>query len=105
LAAFLRRRNPSIRVFLPADEPERTQTARELAIKLAGVAIARQGRRHGLLIGEIDDQPAREHFLAQHLREAGFVDTSAGFQMRRVITPLPIPDHAEVDDEDDVESA
>jgi ATP-dependent Lhr-like helicase len=105
LAAFLRRRNPSIRVFLPADEPERTQTARELAIKLAAVAIVRQGRRHGLLVGEIDDQPAREHFLAQHLREAGFVDTSAGFQMRRVITPLPVPDHAEVDDEDDVESA
>ena len=83
LAAFLRRRNPSIRVFLPDDEPERSQTARELAEKLADVALARQNRRQGLLIGEINDHPAREHFLAHALQEAGFVDTAAGFHMRR----------------------
>ena len=37
LAAFFRRRNPAIRVFLPEDEPERSQVARELAQKLADV--------------------------------------------------------------------
>ena len=70
LTAFLRRRNPAIRVFLPEGEPERTQAARELAKKLAELAVRGQGLRSGLLIGEINDAPAREHFLAQFL-EAG----------------------------------
>src|ERR1700733_4090009 len=91
LAAFLRRRNPAIRVFLPDSEPERMQIASELAKKLAELAVRWQGRRSGLLIGEINDAPAREHFLARVLTEAGFVDTALGFQMRRVaarVTPM-----------------
>ena len=84
LAAFLRRRNPAIRVLLPENEPERTRAARALAKTLAEVAIRRQGRRTGLLIGEINDAPAREHFLARFLEEAGFVNSAPGFQMRRV---------------------
>ena len=39
LTAFLRRRNPAIKVFLPEGEPERSQVARELAKKLAELAI------------------------------------------------------------------
>jgi ATP-dependent helicase Lhr and Lhr-like helicase len=104
LAAFLRRRNPSIRVFLPEDEPERTQFTRELAKKLAEVAIARQNRRHGMMIGEIDEQPAREHFLARFLEDAGFVDSAAGFIMRRVITALPVTEEA-ADEEEREETA
>jgi ATP-dependent Lhr-like helicase len=84
LATFLRRRNPAMRVFLPDGEPERSQVARELAKKLAELAVRRQGRRSGLLIGEINDAPARDHFLAHFLEEAGFVNTVLGFQMRRV---------------------
>jgi ATP-dependent Lhr-like helicase len=80
----LRRRNPAMRVFLPDGEPERSQVARELAKKLAELAVRRQGRRSGLLIGEINDAPARDHFLAHFLEEAGFVNTVLGFQMRRV---------------------
>jgi ATP-dependent helicase Lhr and Lhr-like helicase len=108
LAAFLRRRNTSFQIFLPEEEPLRTHMARELAKKLAEVAIARRNRRHGLLIGEINEQPAREHFMARLLVDAGFVDTSAGFQMRHVITPIPttpVPDDEELDDEDREESA
>jgi len=84
LASFFRRRNPALRVFLPESEPERSRFARELAKKLAEIAIRRQGRRTGLLIGTIDDLPAREHFLARFLEQAGFVNTTLGFQMRRV---------------------
>lgn len=84
LTAYLRRRNPSMRVFLPDGEPERSQMARELGKKLAELALRRQGRRSGLLIGEINDAPARDHFLAHFLEEAGFVNTVLGFQMRRV---------------------
>ena len=83
-AAFLRRRNPALQVFLPESEPERSQVAHELSKKLAELAIRWQGRRSGLLIGEINGAPAREHFSARFLAEAGFVNTALGFQMRRV---------------------
>jgi ATP-dependent Lhr-like helicase len=87
LTAFLRRRNPALRVLLPENEPERTRIARELAKKLAELATRWQGRRSGLLIGEINDAPAREHFLARFLEEAGFVSSAPGFHMRRVEPP------------------
>jgi ATP-dependent Lhr-like helicase len=87
LAAFFRRMNPAVRVFLPESEPELTHFARELAKKFAEVAIRRQGRKTGLLIGSINEVVAREHLLARFLEEAGFVNTALGFQMRRV-TPV-----------------
>jgi ATP-dependent Lhr-like helicase len=90
LAAFARRRNPSIQVFLPDSEPEKSQVAGQLAKKLAELAVRRQTRRQGLLIGAIDNAPAREHFLARFLEDAGFVNTTLGFQMRRV-TSIALP--------------
>ena len=97
LGAFMRRRNPSIRVFLPEEEPERTHYAKELARKLADIAIRRQSRRGGLLIGAINGAPAREHFMARFLEEAGFVSTMQGFQMRRVAPiALPAPEQNEI---------
>jgi ATP-dependent Lhr-like helicase len=90
LAAFLRRRNPAIRVLLPENEPERTRFAGELARKLAEVAIRRQTRRSGLLIGQINDAPARDHFLARFLEEAGFVPSPLGLQMLHIQEPRPI---------------
>jgi hypothetical protein len=62
LAAFLRRRNPEIRVLLPENEPERSHAAREGA----KLAASRSGGRSqtGPLIGEIDGLAARRHFLA-----------------------------------------
>jgi ATP-dependent Lhr-like helicase len=102
LAAFLRRRNPAIRVFLPENEPERSQMSRELAKKLAEVAIRRQGRRTGLLVGEIEGVAAGTHFLARFLEDAGFVATAVGFQMRRV---APVVEMPESDSEDGEESA
>jgi len=87
LAAFLRRRNPAIRVILPENEPDLSRYARELARKLAEVAIRRQTRRSGLLIGEINDAPARDHFLARFLEEAGFVPSPLGLQMLHIQEP------------------
>jgi ATP-dependent helicase Lhr and Lhr-like helicase len=102
LAAFVRRRNPAIRVFLPEDDPERSTVARALAHKLAELAAKRQAGRYGLLVGEINGEPAREHPLASFLKDAGFVDTALGFQMRRG-TPVPIStladDETDMDDE------
>jgi ATP-dependent helicase Lhr and Lhr-like helicase len=84
LCAFLRRQNPALRVFLPESEPEQSIVARALSKKLGEIAIHRQGRKTGLLIGSINGVPAREHFLARFLEDTGFVNTSLGFQMRRV---------------------
>jgi ATP-dependent helicase Lhr and Lhr-like helicase len=100
IAAFMRRRNPALRVFLPEAEPERGQFAHELAKKLAEIAIRRQTRRQGLLIGAIEGAPAREHFLARFLEDAGFVNTTLGFQMRHV-TPIAAPFDAETESEPD----
>ena len=99
LAVFLRRRNQALRIFLPENEPERTQLARELAKRLAELAVRWQGRRSGLLIGEINDAPAREHFLSRFLAESGFHDTVLGFQMRRVTPMVPSRDAEETSEE------
>ncbi len=104
LAAFLRRRNSAIRVFLPEDEPERSKVAAALARKLAEVAGQRRGRRNGLLISNINDQPASGHFLARFLEDAGFSPSAAGFQMRRVFA-VPEPTEADEDPEEDSEIA
>jgi len=102
LAAFVRRQNPSLRVFLPDSEPERTQLGRTLANKLAELALRWQGRRSGMLIGEVNGAPAREHFLAQFLLQAGFRDSAQGFQMRRAspVDSLPIPAEDKYDTEE-----
>lgn len=84
LCTFLRRQNPALRVFLPEAEPEQSSYARELSKKLSELAIHRQGRKSGLLIGSINGVPARDHFLARFLEDTGFVNTALGFQMRRV---------------------
>ena len=89
LSAFLRRKNPAIRVWLPENEPERTRFAQALAKKLAVVALARQEKRSGVLIQSINDTPARDHPLARFLEDAGFVTTPIGLQMRRTIRHEP----------------
>ena len=101
LAAFLRRRNPSLRVFLPESEPERSLFARELAKKLSEVAVRRLNLRQGLLIGEINNAPAREHFLAPYLEDARFVNTVLGYQMRRTKPLIVTADTAEDAEEED----
>jgi ATP-dependent helicase Lhr and Lhr-like helicase len=104
LTAFLRRRNPAIRVFLPESEPERSSFARELGKKLGELAIRRQSRNSGLLVGTINDRPAREHFLARFLEDAGFVNTVLGFQMRRMHSiGTPAPEEEALDSVEDDE--
>jgi ATP-dependent Lhr-like helicase len=103
LTAFLRRRNQEIQVFLPEAEPERPRFARELAKKLAELAISRQDRKTGLLVGTINGEPARSHFLARFLEESGFLDTAVGFQMRR-IAPIAMPSKQPTAGENGVDS-
>lgn len=106
LAAFFRRRNPAVQVFLPEDEPERSMVARELAQRLALAAIRYQSRRGGLLISSVDTVPAGEHFLGRFLEESGFVPTAMGYQMRRVTGSVKASSAEETSDSaDDEEDA
>jgi ATP-dependent helicase Lhr and Lhr-like helicase len=100
LGAFLRRRNPALRVFLPESEPERSLFARELAKKLAELAVRRLNLRQGLLIGEINNAPAREHLLAPYLEDARFVNTVLGYQMRRTKPLIVTATDSAADSED-----
>ena len=84
LSAFLRRKNPAIRVWVPENEPERTRFGQAIAKKLADVSAARKEKRSGLLIQSINDMPARDHALARFLEDAGFVSTPVGLHMRRI---------------------
>ena len=88
LTAFLRRRSPDIRVFLPESDPEMTRVAVELCRVLAQVAHRHQSSRETLLIGRINGELSREHFLSRYLVAAGFVDTAAGHQMRRMVASM-----------------
>ena len=102
LCAYLRRQNPAVWLFLPESEPEQSNYARELAKKLSDIAIHRQGRKTGLLIGSINGVPARDHFLARFLEDAGFVNTALGFQMRRVTAIAMLADEArEISEQDE----
>jgi ATP-dependent Lhr-like helicase len=91
LVAYLRRNNPNAQVFLPAEEPDRSNTARDLAAFLVNAAQAalREEEDHargGLLIATINGRPVHEHGLARFLLDAGFSPAPAGFNVRRAPT-------------------
>jgi ATP-dependent Lhr-like helicase len=89
LAAYLRRGNPNVQVWLPEEEPGRGRVTRALAEFL--VARVRGDRevdangRAGLLIGTVNGVPVAESGMARALLEAGFVAGAKGFNVRRVM--------------------
>ena len=86
LVAWLRRGNPNLLVFLPADEPERTQTAAGLAHFLCGRGQQRmRGNSHeGVLITTVNGQPVAGHPMARFLMDAGFHAGPLGMHLRRI---------------------
>ncbi|MBT9331350.1 Lhr family helicase [Paracidobacterium acidisoli] len=96
LIAYMRRNNPALTVFLPADEPDRSAAARDLAAFLAQQTLDQ--RRHeesrqrgGILIATINGQPAQRHFLARFLTEAGFRAAPSGFSLPHQETNIQSP--------------
>jgi ATP-dependent Lhr-like helicase len=89
LVAYMRRNNPNVQVFLPAEEPERSITARDLSAFLAGLAQqdmeSREDHRGGMLISTINGEPAAQDFLAPFLQDAGFHLAPTGLNFRRVV--------------------
>ena len=93
LVAYMRRGNPHVQFFLPADEPDRTHVARDLAAFLAASTQEemRSGteaqQRGGLLLATINGQPTHLHWMARALQDAGFQAAPMGFNVRRVLPP------------------
>ena len=99
LIAYLRRNNPNIQVFLPNDEPDRSNAARDLAHFLAANGQEEMRRRAsdhcgGMLISSINGQPAHLHWMSRHLQDAGFQAAPLGFNLRRVLLPATSMDVA-----------
>ncbi len=91
LVAYLRRNNPALQVFLPQEEPDRSNAARDLAQFLAhqGQEIMRKesDRRQGFFLSTINGQPIHSHWMSQFLLDAGFQPAPMGFNLRR--SPVP----------------
>jgi ATP-dependent Lhr-like helicase len=86
LVAWLRRGNPNLLVFLPAEEPERSQAASGLAHFLCarGQQNLRTNSHLGLLITTINGQPVAAHPMARFLMDAGFHPGPLGMHLRRI---------------------
>jgi ATP-dependent Lhr-like helicase len=90
LVAWLRRGNPNLLVFLPAEEPERTQVASGLAHFLCarGQQRLRANAHQGILITTINGQPVAAHPMARFLMDAGFHPGPLGMHLRRILLPV-----------------
>ena len=87
LLAYLRRGNPNIQTFLPEEEPARGQSAKALAEFL----VSRAQMDGGMLLISINGTPVHESPIARTLLDAGFVAAPTGFNVRRMLPPVPSP--------------
>ncbi len=85
LVAYLRRGNPNVQVFLPEEEPGRTQAAKALA----EFWVERAHAEGGMLVTGVNGEAVHESWMARVLLDAGFVAAPMGFNVRRVLPPVP----------------
>ncbi|HEY3705329.1 MAG TPA: crosslink repair DNA glycosylase YcaQ family protein [Terracidiphilus sp.] len=85
LVAWVRRNNPNLLVFVPDEEPERSQAAEGLAQFLwqRGQQRMQADRHQGVLITTVNGQPAGLHLMARFLMDAGFHTGPLGLHLRR----------------------
>jgi len=90
LVAWVKRGNPNLLVFLPAEEPERSQAAAGLAHFLCGRGQQRMraSNHDGVLITTINGQPVAAHPMARFLMDAGFHPGPLGMHLRRILLPV-----------------
>ena len=86
LVAWVRRNNPNLLVFLPGEEPERSQAAAGLAHFLCarGQERIHADRHQGVLITTINGQPVAAHPMSRFLMDAGFHPGPLGMHLRRI---------------------
>ena len=85
LTAWLGRGEHNLHTFLPAEEPDRSRSARALAQALA--ALVDEGRRKALLIARVDGEEVASSPLANDLRSANFIPGIKGFLKRGASGP------------------
>ena len=88
LVAYLRRGNPNLQMFLPEEEPQRSQVARHVAEFLVARVRGERGEgdsegRAGMLIATVNGVAVAKHWMAHTLLEAGFAAGAMGFNVRR----------------------
>ncbi len=90
LVAWLRRNNANVLIFLPKDEPERSQVAAGLAHFLwaRGQEKMQVNSHQGVLITTINGQPVAAHPMAHFLMDAGFHPGPLGLHLRRIHLPV-----------------
>ncbi len=93
LVAYLRRGNPNMQMFLPEEEPARSQSAKALAEFL----VARAQIDGGMLLTSVNGVAVQESPLARTLLDAGFVAAPMGFNVRRALPALPGAAHPAAD--------
>jgi ATP-dependent helicase Lhr and Lhr-like helicase len=91
LVAYLRRGNPNVQMFLPEEEPQRSQVARSVAEFLVTRVHDDEDAtgRGGMLISSVNGVAVAEHWMARFLLDAGFAAGAMGFNVRRGLPPLP----------------
>ncbi|MBB5344003.1 Lhr family helicase [Tunturibacter empetritectus] len=91
LVTYLRRGNPNLQVFLPEEEPQRSQVARSLAEFLVSRVQDQEDAqgRGGMLIASVNGVAVAEHWMAKFLLDVGFAAGAMGFNVRRGLPPLP----------------
>jgi ATP-dependent Lhr-like helicase len=82
LAGYLRRGERELLLLLPEAEPQRSQFAREVARMLLHLAVAREESRRGMLLAEINGEPAVAHTASRVFIQEGFIATAMGLQAR-----------------------
>jgi ATP-dependent helicase Lhr and Lhr-like helicase len=85
-AAYLRRGERDLLLFLPDAEPRRSHVVREIARMLMHLAGAREEGRRGMLIVDINGDAATAHPAARLFIEEGFAATAMGLQSRALHT-------------------
>jgi ATP-dependent Lhr-like helicase len=94
LVAYLRRGNANLQVFLPEDDPARTNVARALAeflvARVRGERDDDAGGRAGMLITTVNGVAVAASEMTQALLDAGFVAGAMGFNVRRMLPPRPV---------------
>jgi ATP-dependent Lhr-like helicase len=105
LVAWLRRGNPNLLVFLPGEEPERSQTAAGLAHFLCtrGQERLRGASHQGVLITTINGQPVAAHPMARFLMDAGFHPGPLGMHLRRIPLALSQRDATHIAGQNEVQ--
>ena len=81
-AAYLKRGERELWLFLPDSEPGSSRICREVARALLELATGRAEGHRGMLIAEISGEPSTTHSAARIFVDEGFAATAMGLQVR-----------------------